>query len=145
MRVYAILALTLLLSACPTTKPPKPHVVPDGNEQWQNLGVSPNGNILNELDKLSIKRSGSIVTFRDKKTVFDYKKEAQLSSTPPHRYSLNTWQIDCSRNTFQLKAMELYDANDRLVASYKYTDQQVKPMPITPDSASFQQKQVVCR
>lgn len=145
MRVFAALALTFLLSACPSTKPPKPHVIPDGNTQWQNLGVSPNGNILNELDKLSIKRSGNIVTFRDKKTVFDYKKEAQLASTPPHKYSLNTWQIDCGRNTFQLKEMELYDANNRLITAYKYTDQQVKPMPITANSASFQQKQIVCK
>ena len=37
-------------------------------------GRHPNGNILHELDKQSIVRHGDVVTFRDRKTIFNLKR-----------------------------------------------------------------------
>jgi hypothetical protein len=157
-RFFAAAALCALFTGC-ATQPSQPFNVPsqpfapilkpntptkpDANADWQNLGVSPNGNILNELDKLSVKRNGDQVTFRDKKTIFNPKKENFLS-TPPHKYSINTWQIDCGTQTFRLLNMSLFDENGRQVASYTYNDKQIKAMPIVKNSASFQQMKFVC-
>lgn len=110
---------------------------------WENLGVSPNGNILNEIDKMSIRQHGSQVSFRDRKTIFNIKKENFLN-TPRHKVSINSWQIDCSAKTFKLTAMILFDENGRQVASFTYNDSQIKPMPVVQNSASFQQMQYVC-
>jgi hypothetical protein len=63
------------------SNPDRPRSTAQANADWENLGVSPNGNILNELDKLSIKPQGSVVTFRDRKTIFNVKKK---TSCPPH-------------------------------------------------------------
>ncbi len=110
---------------------------------WVNLGVSPNGNILNEIDKLSIRREGSHVVFRDRKTIFNLRKENFLA-TPRHKISLNQWEIDCSNRTFRLRMMELFDENGRQIASFSYNDAQIKPMPVVQNSASYQQMLFVC-
>jgi hypothetical protein len=152
-RLLALAACGSLLAACttvPTQTTPsrqKPQPVPtpsQANADWENLGVSPNGNILNELDKLSIKPQGSIVTFRDRKTIFNLKKENFLS-TPRHKTSINSWLIDCSARTFRLTSMVLFDENGRQIASYTYNDSQIKAMPVTQNSASYQQMQYVCK
>ncbi|MBV8680734.1 MAG: hypothetical protein JO338_09845 [Aquitalea sp.] len=153
---YRLLGLSAcfgLLAACTTvptqtnTTKPRPGIttpLPQANADWENLGVSPNGNILNELDKLSIKQQGTIVTFRDRKTIFNLKKENFLS-TPRHKTSINSWLIDCSARTFRLTAMVLFDENGRQIASYTYSDSQIKAMPVTQNSASYQQMQYVCK
>ncbi|HJU49874.1 MAG TPA: hypothetical protein VJ752_16050, partial [Burkholderiaceae bacterium] len=99
-RVSLLAVTAALLTACASTpsatqrKPaqlrpqPTPSTPQQANADWHNLGVSPNGNILNEIDKLSLRRQGSVVTFRDKKTIFNVKKENFLS-TPRHKYSIN--------------------------------------------------------
>ena len=152
-RLLVLAAMGSLLSACTTTpsqtSPIKPRPAPatasaPANADWENLGVSPNGNILNELDKLSIKQQGNTVTFRDRKTIFNVKKENFLS-TPRHKTSINSWLIDCSARTFRLTSMVLLDENGRQIASYSYNDNQIKPMPVTQNSASFQQMQYVCK
>jgi len=125
--------------AMPVTTTPAPVASAD----WVNLGVSPDGNILNELDKLSIHRNGQRVAFRDRKTIFNVKKENFLS-TPHHKISLNHWEIDCANHTFTLKAMELFDENGRQIASFSYNDTQIKPMPVVQNSASYQQMLFVC-
>ncbi|KUM04432.1 hypothetical protein AWB61_21380 [Chromobacterium sp. F49] len=117
---------------------------PPASADWQNLGVSPNGNILNELDWLSLKRQGPLVTFRDRKTIFNLKQENFLS-TPRHKVSLNTWQIDCSQHTFRLLDMTLFDENGRQIASFSYNDSQIKAMPVVQNSASYQQMLLVCK
>ncbi|AXK39194.1 surface-adhesin E family protein [Crenobacter cavernae] len=146
-RVLLLSALTAALAGCATGPSSmtggRPTVKPEANANWHNLGVSPNGNILNELDERSIRRQGSLVTFRDRKTIFNPKKENFLS-TPPHKYSINSWQIDCSARTFRLMAVALFDENGRQTASYTYNDAQIKPMPVVQNSASFQQMQFVC-
>jgi hypothetical protein len=152
LRLVALALSAILFAGCatqPTTpsqtnypsyKPPKKE---EANSNWQNLGVSPNGNILNELDQLSLKRDGSLVTFRDKKTIFNPKKENFLS-TPSHKFSINTWQIDCNQRTIRLLAMALFDEGGRQIASYTYTDAQIKATPVVQNSASFQQMKFVC-
>lgn len=111
--------------------------------EWKNLGVTPNGNVMNEIDTLSIQRRGSLATFRDRKTLFNPKKE-NLGDTPLHKRSINTWQIDCQSQTYRLVAMRLYDDGGRQIASYSYNDKQIKPAAIIPNSASYQQMQFVC-
>lgn len=155
-RVSLLAVTAALLTACASTPPaapqrkpaqlrpqPVPSAPQQANADWHNLGVSPNGNILNEIDKLSVRRQGSVVTFRDKKTIFNMKKENFLS-TPRHKYSINTWQIDCASRTFRLTSVTLFDENSRLVASYLYNDSQIKPMPVVQNSASYQQMLFVC-
>lgn len=153
-RVGITLLCVAVLAGCSTTgvqttttlpQPEKPAITsPQPSANWENLGVSPNGNILNELDKLSISRDGSLVTFRDRKTIFNMKKENFLS-TPRHKLSVNTWQIDCKARTYRLVNMSLFDENGREIASYAYNDNQIKPMPIIKNSASYQQMLAVCK
>jgi hypothetical protein len=66
-------------------------------------------------------------------------------STPRHKTSINSWLIDCSARTFRLTSMVLFDENGRQIASYTYNDSQIKAMPVTQNSASFQQMQYVCK
>jgi PBP1b-binding outer membrane lipoprotein LpoB len=151
--LYRLLALALLaglLAGCATqpasfspsynTAPSRP---PVPSAEWENLAVSPNGNILSEIDKLSIQQHGNLVTFRDRKTIFNLDKESFLS-TPRHKVSINTWQIDCNARTFKLISMILFDENGRQIASFTYNDSQIKPMPVVQNSASYQQMQYVC-
>ncbi|UTH76160.1 surface-adhesin E family protein [Chromobacterium sp. IIBBL 290-4] len=152
IRILSLLS-ALLLAACASAPHPVPAIKPTPaptptpnpvSADWQNLGVSPNGNILNELDLLSIKRQGAQVTFRDRKTIFNLKKENFLT-TPQHKTSLNTWQIDCAQHTFRLLDMTLFDANGRQIASFNYNDSQIKSMPVVQNSASYQQMLQVCK
>ena len=151
---YRLLALAIsagVLTGCatqPTTftqpivAPVTQSAVPSAD--WENLGVSPNGNILNEIDKMSIQKQGALVSFRDRKTIFDLKKENFLN-TPRHKVSINSWQIDCNAKTFKLVGMILFDENGRQVATFTYNDSQIKAMPVVQNSASFQQMQFVCQ
>ena len=149
-RVLALMAAASILAGCasaPTStlshRPARPPVN-QPSADWENLGVSPNGNILNELDKLSIKREGTLVTFRDRKTIFNLKRET-FTSLPRHKVSVNSWRIDCQAQTYQLLASSLFDENGKPVASYTYNDGEIRPAAITPNSASHQQMQAVCR
>ncbi|POZ59960.1 surface-adhesin E family protein [Chromobacterium alticapitis] len=154
IQTASLLAL-LLLAGCATApqqaaapaKPaaqPSAPAAPAASADWQNLGVSPNGNILNELDLLSVKREGALATFRGRKTIFNLKKENFLT-TPRHKVSLNTWQIDCAQHTFRLLDMALFDENGRQIASFTYNDSQIKAMPVVQNSASYQQMLLVCK
>ncbi|TDR70556.1 surface-adhesin E family protein [Paludibacterium purpuratum] len=149
-----ILALALtagLLAGCATqpVSPMRPGKLPASevtmpSADWENIGVSPNGNILHEIDKMSIQRQGTQVTYRERKTIFDIRKE-DFMNTPRHKVSINTWQIDCQANTYRLVGMNLFDETGRQVASFTYNDNQIKPTPVVPNSASFQQMLFVCQ
>ena len=104
--VAALLAVGL--AACATQEDPGRSAPrdPGAATQWQNLGVTPNGNILHELDKQSIVRHGDVVTFRDRKTIFNLKWET-FTSLPRHRCRstaggltarrkpINCWPVAC--------------------------------------------------
>jgi len=57
---------------------------------------------------------------------------------------LNTWEIDCANQTYRLLDTTLYDENNRLVVTYRYSEQESRSQPISSKSASEQQKQRVC-
>jgi hypothetical protein len=149
-RLLALLAAAGMLTGCANqldiTKPQVSAPVPGSgapSANWENLGVSPNGNILNEIDRMSIQQHGSQVSFRDRKTIFNLKKENFLN-TQPHKVSINSWQIDCAARTYRLTGMILLDEKGRAIASFSYNDEQIKPVPVVQNSASYQQMLYVC-
>lgn len=164
MKPYLIPALVLasVLAGCataprpaspPSTKPAaggisqpaspgKPVAIP--NAEWVIMGVAPNGNILHEVDKLSLKRRGTLVQFRDRKTIFNPKKENFLN-TPRHKQSINHWEVDCAAATFRLTRMILLDDNGREIINRTYNDNEIRAMPVVRQSAGFQQVDYVCK
>ena len=120
----------------------RPPVV--ANAEWVILGVSPNGNILHEIDKLSIRRKGTLTLFRDRKTIFNPRKENFLN-TPQHKYSLNQWEVNCTAKTFRLRSMALLDDGGRQLLSRSFSEAEIKPMPVVKQSAAFQQVEFVCQ
>lgn len=164
MKPYLIPALLLasVLAGCataprpaspPSTKPAaggirhpaptsKPVAIP--NAEWVIMGVTPNGNILHEVDKLSLKRKGTLVQFRDRKTIFNPKKENFLN-TPRHKQSINHWEVDCAAATFRLTRMILLDDNGREIINRTYNDNEIRAMPVVRQSAGFQQVDYVCK
>ena len=99
--------------------------------------------VMNELDELSIRRQGNRVTFRDRKTIFNLKKE-DFQGSPRHKTSINTWEIDCARQTYRLQTMSLFDENGRLITRYSYSDRDLPATPITANTASHYQMKQVC-
>jgi hypothetical protein len=165
MKPYLIPALLLAsaLAGCataprpaspPTTRPGaggmasqpapagKPLAIP--NAEWVIMGVTPNGNILHEVDKLSLQRRGTLVQFRDRKTIFNPKKENFLN-TPRHKQSINHWEVDCAAATFRLTRMILLDDNGREIINRTYNDNEIRAMPVVRQSAGFQQVDYVCK
>lgn len=165
MKPYLIPALLLasVLAGCataprpasqPATKPGaggiaslpapagKPVAIP--NAEWVIMGVTPNGNILHEVDKLSLQRRGTLVQFRDRKTIFNPKKENFLN-TPRHKQSINHWEVDCAAATFRLTRMILLDDNGREIINRTYNDNEIRAMPVVRQSAGFQQVDYVCK
>lgn len=125
-----------------SSQPAKPAIV--ANADWVIMGVTPNGNILHEVDKLSIQRRGNLVLFRDRKTIFNPKKENFLS-TPRHKQSINQWEVDCAASTFRLASMTLLDENGREILNRTYNDSEIRAMPVVKQSAGFQQVDYVCK
>lgn len=148
------LVLVSLLSACakrpadsiplPIQKPITPIIATLPSANWVDLGVSPDGNVLNEIDSLSMKHTDSLVEFRDRKTIFDLDKENFLN-IPRHKVSINTWEIDCKAQTFRLENTLLFDEKGRQIADFSYNDEQIKQQNIVKDSASYQQMLYVCK
>lgn len=151
-----------LLAACATTPapisgkpttPPRPIPGKPGgkpvpapttpNAEWQIIGVSPNGNILHEVDLLSIRREGPLTVFRDRKTIFNPRKENFLN-TPQHKYSINMWEADCQAKTYRLRSMALLDESGRQLLARQFSLDEIKPMPVVRQSAAFGQVELVC-
>jgi hypothetical protein len=117
---------------------------PLANAEWHNLGVSPSGNILHEIDGLSIRKQGhKLFAYRDRKTIFNPGKENFLN-TPRHKFSVNRWLVDCKARNIRLTGMDLFDENGRAIANYTYNDKQINAMPVVRNSASYQQFEYVC-
>lgn len=117
---------------------------PTANADWHNLGVSPSGNVLHEIDGLSIRKvADRRFGYRERKTIFNPGKENFLN-TPRHKTSINHWVVDCQARTTQLASVALFDETGRAVANYTYNDKQMRAMPIVKNSASYQQFEYVC-
>lgn len=138
------LASILTLVACAQTPAPTFKTVDEYSKKaWTNIGVSPDGNVLNEIDQRSIRKQGERVVFRDRKTIFNMSRENFLS-IPPHKQSINTWEIDCRARTYRLIDTVLYDQNQRLISSAQYKTGETRHLPIQKDSASEHQFNIVC-
>lgn len=137
LRVVATASL-FLLAACGTSTPPS------SGKNWLSLGVSQNSNILHELDQSSIKKNGSVVTFRDKKTFSDISKE-HFQYLPKHKYSLNTWEINCPNKTYRLVSTQLMAENGTQVWEKTFDFNTAPTRKIVAGSSTDKQYQAVCR
>lgn len=133
MKKLSALAITLLLIACSST--------PDG--KWQKLGEADNGNVEIYLDQSSVKRKGSLVTFRDRKTVVS-ASEARFVNVPAYKNAIGEWEMDCRLKNYRLSSIQLLDRNGKTVASHRYQSQDVRPMPIQAGSINEKQYKLVC-
>ena len=97
--LISTLSAALLLSACQTTTTTSGGV--SGN--WDNIGTISDGNIKVAIDKNSIKKNGTLVTFRDRKTVSKMKEE-RFVNTPAYKTAIGDWEIHCT-NIPKTKAM----------------------------------------
>ena len=133
------LALTTacLVAACATSSGPSV----SGN--WQPLGEDGSGNIRHALDTSSIRHQGGLATFRDKKTIVDIKQE-RFNNTPAYKVAIGTWEMDCTRKTFRLSALQLLDERGSTVRQEQYNASQMRPMTVIRGSASEQQYKRVC-
>ncbi len=125
----------LLLAACAAG--------PQVDGQWQSLGETANGNIRAYIDKGSIKRSGQLVTFRDRKVVVNTAEERYVN-TPSYKTAVGEWEIHCSNRTYRLTGLQLLAANGQIVSQQRYNAVDVRPMPVQKGSINEKQWQTVC-
>lgn len=141
-----LIGAALALSSCAITDISS---LPAGGK-WVNMGVSANGNVLHELDTVSIKRHGNSVTFTDRKTIEDIGKE-HYPHLPEHKISVNTWEMNCKTKTYRLTSTNIFNAKGKslLKRSFKegkkFTDNESAPMKIVKGSATEKQQQIVCQ
>ncbi len=133
---------TLLLAGCPSVHSPLGDAAKGGS--WVNLGVSTNSNVLHELDKNSIKKNGTLVTFRDRKTIEDLSK-AHFANTPAHKVSMNTWEVNCKNKTYSLVSIQLFDKGGQSIYKQDYDKSNRTFMSITRGSPSEKQVTYVCK
>ncbi|MBP6562500.1 MAG: hypothetical protein KA214_03390 [Neisseriaceae bacterium] len=134
-------ASLVLLAACGTTATSTPS---SSGKNWLSLGVSQNSNILHELDQTSVKKNGQVVTFRDKKTFTDISKE-HFQYLPKHKYSLNTWEMNCANKTYRLVATQLIAENGTEVWQKTFDFNTAPTRKIVAGSSTDKQYQAVCR
>ena len=133
---------TLLLAGCPSTHTPLSDATTGAS--WVNIGVSNNSNIRHDLDKNSIKKNGSMVSFRDRKTL-DNPDRSTFNNMPEHKTSLNEWEINCKNKTFTLVSTRLFDKNGQLVAKEDNNLSKRTFMGVTRGSPIEQQYEYVCK
>ena len=136
IRRIALCTAVLALGACATN-----NTTPPG--QWQDIGLSVDGNVRHSLDKASIVRQGNRVTFRDLKTVQDTSRQ-QYANTPAFKTAAGTWEIDCAQKTQRLRALTLTDAQGKVLGEYRYPGAELKPMPIHDSQVAAKQYERVC-
>ena len=136
LRPVAPFVLLGLLAACASG--------PSVEGSWQSIGESSDGNIKNYIDKSSIQRNGSLVTFRDKKTVVNASEERYVN-TPKYKTAIGTWEINCTNKTYRLSALTLLDDGGKEVMKETYSAVSVRPMPIAGSGSIVEkQYQTVC-
>lgn len=131
------LVLATLLTGCA--------INPMGNSlNWKELGESGDTNIQYAIDMSSIQRHGELVTFRDRKKVIDMSRQ-QFHHTPPFKYALGSWEVNCQHKTFRLIEVKLMDERGQVVNQAQYTMSDIRPMMIMRGSAAEQQYNQVCQ
>lgn len=135
IRILMLCGAVLALGACATGSAP--------TGQWQEIGVSVDGNIRHALDQSSIVRQGNRVTFRDLKTVQDTAR-AGYAQTPAFKTAVGTWEIDCAQKTQRLRALTLKNAQGKVMGEYRYSQTELKPMPIHDGQVAAKQYERVC-
>ncbi len=133
----AAAALVFLLASCAST----PQV--EGN--WQDIGLAANGNISAAIDRNSIKKTGNLATFRDKKTVLKPNEERyNYTNTPRYKTAVGEWEINCRNKTYRLTALQLLDENGQVLMNEKYTATNLRPMQVMENTITEKQYQAVC-
>lgn len=133
-----LLTLAAGLAACATNNGPTVA------GQWRDIGLSSSGNVRHAIDTGSIHRQGNLAIFRDKKTVIDMKQE-RFSNTPAYKVAVGNWEIDCTRRTFRLTALQLLDERGNIVSQAQYSATDLRPMAVMRGSATEQQYNLVCK
>lgn len=116
---------------------------PGVSGNWQEVGLSGGGNVRHAIDKGSIRRQGALAMFRDKKTVINMAQE-HYGNTPAYKVAVSDWEMDCTRKTFRLTALQLLDAQGKTIGQYRYTSAQLRPMAAVRGSATEKQFEQVC-
>ncbi len=140
--LLGVLGVAVLLTGCPSVHSPLSEAAKGGS--WQNIGVSTNSNVLHELDRNSIKKSGNLVTFRDRKTI-DNVANARFVSLPAHKTSINTWEANCKNNTYTLTGVQLFDKSGQSVYKQDYDKNSRTAMSMTRGSAIEKQIDAACK
>lgn len=130
-------AAALLLAACAGTSGPSV------SGSWEKIGTTANGNINAYIDKSSIRRNGSLVTFRDRKVVQKTDEERYVNS-PKYKTAVGTWEMHCVHKTYRLTALQLLDEKGTVLLNETYTAAGIRPMSIIGGSVNEKQFETVC-
>lgn len=136
-RFSAAAAAALLLAACAGTSGPSV------SGSWEKIGTTSNGNIRAYIDKASIRKNGSLVTFRDRKVV-QKTDEERYTNTPEYKTSVGTWEMHCTNKTYRLTALQLLDEKGTVLLNQTYTAAGIRPMSIIKGSINEKQFETVC-
>ena len=137
--LISTLSAALILSACQTTTTTSGGV--SGN--WDNIGTISEGNIKVAIDKNSIKKNGTLVTFRDRKTVSKMKEE-RFVNTPAYKTAIGDWEIHCTNKTYRLTALQLLDEHGKEISKHNYTATNIRPMSVMNGTITEKQFEAVC-
>ncbi|MDO4908101.1 surface-adhesin E family protein [Neisseria sp.] len=136
-RFSAAAAAALLLAACAGTSGPSV------SGSWEKIGTTSNGNIRAYIDKASIRKNGSLVTFRDRKVV-QKTDEERYTNTPEYKTAVGTWEMHCTNKTYRLTALQLLDEKGTVLLNQTYTAAGIRPMSIIKGSINEKQFETVC-
>ncbi|MCP1660067.1 YgdI/YgdR family lipoprotein [Neisseria perflava] len=128
-------SLAFFLAACASSG--------DKGGNWQNIGTTSNGNIKVSMDKSSIKKNGSLVTFRDKK-VISKPSEERFVNTPVYKTAIGEWEIHCVNKTYRLTALQLINDRGQTVSNEKYTAANLRPMSVMNGTITEKQYELAC-
>lgn len=136
-RRAAAAAFALALAACAGTSGPSV------SGSWEKIGTTANGNINAYIDKGSIRKTGNLVTFRDRKVVQKPDEERYVNS-PKYKTAVGTWEMHCTNKTYRLTALQLLDEKGTVLLNETYTAAGIRPMGIINGSINEKQFEMVC-
>ncbi|MFC3874319.1 surface-adhesin E family protein [Neisseria musculi] len=137
LRFFSAAAAALLLAACAGTSGPSV------SGSWEKIGTTSNGNIRAYVDKSSIRKNGSLVTFRDRKVVQKTDEERYVN-TPEYKTAVGTWEMHCTNKTYRLTALQLLNEKGTVLLNQTYTAAGIRPMSIISGSINEKQFEMVC-